>query len=58
MPNGGFNNSFDWLIQGAPNQLSYDLTAFTDTTMTFEVCLEPTLVWDEEVNRSHSMLIL
>ena len=51
-PNGGFNNSFDWLIQGAPNQLSYDLTAFTDTTMTFEVCLEPTLVWDEEVNCS------
>jgi hypothetical protein len=49
-PNGGLTGSFDWLFQGALNQYTYDLVEFTDQMMVFEVCLEPTLVWDEVEN--------
>lgn len=49
-PNGGFTSSFDWLFQGASNQLSYFLVEETDAMLIFEVCLEPTLVWDQEIN--------
>ena len=49
-PNGGLTGPFDWLFQGALNQYTYDLVEFTDQMMVFEVCLEPTLVWDEVEN--------
>lgn len=51
-PDGGLNASFDWLFQGASNQLSYELVDSSDSTLIFEACLEPTLVWNEEFNCS------